>query len=56
MQDMSTLELQKLFADKSCIINAFRKAFHVIPSYKYIMFIYQNSFNRLSINIFDLIL
>ncbi|KAA6384577.1 MAG: hypothetical protein EZS28_019892 [Streblomastix strix] len=31
MQDMSTLELQKLIADKSCIINAFRKAFDVIP-------------------------
>ncbi|KAA6374441.1 MAG: hypothetical protein EZS28_030032 [Streblomastix strix] len=31
MQDMSTLELQKFLADKSCIINAFRKAFDVIP-------------------------
>ncbi|KAA6403271.1 MAG: hypothetical protein EZS28_001214 [Streblomastix strix] len=30
IQDMSTLELQKLFADKSCIINAYRKAFHLI--------------------------
>ncbi|KAA6368792.1 MAG: hypothetical protein EZS28_035681 [Streblomastix strix] len=31
IQDMSTLELQKLIADKSCIINAFQKAFHAIP-------------------------
>ncbi|KAA6384857.1 MAG: hypothetical protein EZS28_019620 [Streblomastix strix] len=38
MQDMSTLELQKFFADKSCIINVFRKAFDAIPCIFYQQF------------------